>query len=39
MGVVGPFGHAPSLTVPLDAAEAGSLPSDEVMLSSPSPVL
>ena len=24
------FGHAPSLTVPLDAVEAGSLPSDEV---------
>ncbi len=39
MVVVGPFGHAPSLTVPFDAAEVGSLPSDEVMLSSPSPVL
>jgi len=39
MGVVGPFGHAPSLTVPLDMAKAGSLPSDEVMLSSPSTVL
>jgi hypothetical protein len=25
MGVVGPFSHAPSLTVPLNVAEAGSL--------------
>jgi len=39
MGVVGLFGHAPSLTVPLDAAQVGSLPSCKVMLSLLSTVL
>jgi len=39
MGVVGPFGHVPSRTVPLDVAVAGSLPSCKVMLSLLSTVL
>ena len=38
-GVVGPSGHAPSLTSPPDMVEAGDLPSDAVLLSAPSTVL
>jgi len=38
LGVIGPFGHAPSLTNSLDLVEVGSLPSGKVMLSLPSSV-
>jgi hypothetical protein len=37
--VVGPFGHAPSLTFPLDAVEVEALPSRRVVLSRRSTVL
>jgi hypothetical protein len=39
MGVVGPFGHAPSLTFPLDPVEVEALSSRRVMLSRLSAVL
>jgi hypothetical protein len=39
MGVVGSCEHAPSLTSPLDTAEAGTLSSGRVLLSLPSAVL
>src|SRR3990172_7984931 len=37
-GVVGPSGHAPSLTSPPDMVEAGALPSGAVLLSASSTV-
>ena len=39
IGVVGPKGHAPSLTVPLDLVEGEALPSQRVVLSRLSAVL